>query len=83
VRWPPTWVQGSKELVREVQFSHCELLLLDAGSCGMGLVREPIVRVTYTVGSRYQATTEDTADGKDLACTVVKCSVCVCVCVCV
>jgi hypothetical protein len=27
VRWPPAW-----ELVRELQFSGCELLLLEAGS---------------------------------------------------
>jgi hypothetical protein len=59
-------VQGSEELVgelvRELQFSRCELLLLEAGSRGTGIVQEPRVRGTSAFGSRYQATTgEETA----------------------
>jgi hypothetical protein len=37
-----------------LQLSHCELLLLEAGSWGTGTVREPRVRGTSAVGSRYQ-----------------------------
>jgi hypothetical protein len=60
-------VQGSGELVsdlvRELQFSRCELLLLEAGSSGTGTVREPRVWRNFAVGRRYQATTgEDTTD---------------------
>jgi hypothetical protein len=36
-------------------FSLCERLLLEAGSCGTGTVREPRGRGTSAVGSRYQA----------------------------
>jgi phage FluMu protein Com len=51
------------ELVRGLlRCSRCELLLLEAGRCGMGTVREPRERATSGVESRYQATTgEDTA----------------------
>jgi hypothetical protein len=52
-------VQRSEEvvakLVREMLFSRCELLLSEAGSCGTGIVREPKVRETSVIGSRYQA----------------------------
>jgi hypothetical protein len=51
VRWPPAW-----ELAKELQFSRCELLLLEAGSRDTVIVREPTVRGTFAVGSRYQAT---------------------------
>jgi hypothetical protein len=37
-------------------FSYCEPLLLEAGSCGTGMVREPKGRGTSAVGKRYQAT---------------------------
>jgi hypothetical protein len=60
-------VQGSEELVgeliRELQLSLCELLLLEAVSRGTGIVREPRERGTSAVGSLYQATTgEDTEE---------------------
>jgi hypothetical protein len=56
VRWPPAWelVQCREwkicfvDLVRELQFSR-ELLLLEAGRWGTGIVREPTVRGTSTV----------------------------------
>jgi hypothetical protein len=37
--------------------SRYEPLLLEAGSCGTRIVREPRVRRTSAVGSRYRATT--------------------------
>jgi hypothetical protein len=40
-----------------LRFSRFELLLLEAGSWGMGIVREPRGRGKSCVGSRYQATT--------------------------
>jgi hypothetical protein len=46
-------------LVRELQFSRCEPLLLEAGSCVTGIVREPRVRRTSALGNRYQATTSE------------------------
>jgi hypothetical protein len=57
-------------LSRELQFSRCELLLLEAGSWGTGIVREPKVRGTAAAGSRYQAT-----DNRD--CNRLKALVCV------
>jgi hypothetical protein len=42
--------------VREPHFSPCESLLLEAGSWGTGIVRESRLRRTFTVRSRYQAT---------------------------
>jgi hypothetical protein len=71
VRWLPAWelalVQCRQELVgesvTEPQFSHCELLLLEACSCSMETVGEPRVRETSAIGSRYQAMTgEENAD---------------------
>jgi hypothetical protein len=52
------------ESVRELLwFSPCELLLLEVGTRSSEIVREPRVRGTSAVGSRYQRTTgEDTAD---------------------
>jgi hypothetical protein len=41
VRWPPAW-----ELEN---FSHCEPLLLEASSLGMGIVQEPRVRGMSTI----------------------------------
>jgi hypothetical protein len=49
------------ELVRELKFSHCELLLLEVSSWGMGIVWEPRVRWMSTVESRYQAMTGSVA----------------------
>jgi hypothetical protein len=40
-----------------LQFGRCELLLLEAGSWGTGIILEPRVNRTSAVGSRYQATT--------------------------
>jgi hypothetical protein len=60
-----------------VQFSHCELLPLEAGSWGTGIVWEPRVRETSAIGSRYQKTYgEDTADWKDLVHAAVNCRGC-------
>jgi hypothetical protein len=74
-------VQGSQVwvgvLVRELQFSRYEQLLLQSGSWGTGIVLEPRVKGTSTVGNRYQATTgEGTADWEDLVRAVVSCKVC-------
>jgi hypothetical protein len=48
-------VQGTKDItgepVRELQFSRCELMLLEAGSRGKGIVREHRVRGTSAVGT--------------------------------
>jgi hypothetical protein len=53
-----------EQLVREqLQFSRCELLLLEAGSWDTGIVQEPRVGRMSAIGSCYQTTTgEDTAD---------------------
>jgi hypothetical protein len=52
------WVGEVSQSVRELlQLGRCELLLLEAGSWGTGIVREPRVRGKFAVGSRYQATT--------------------------
>jgi hypothetical protein len=68
-KWRLVWRFG--ELVGEMQFSHCELLVLEAGSWGKGIVREPRSG-TSAVGSRYQSTTgEDTADWEDFLRVVV------------
>jgi hypothetical protein len=43
----------------------------------MGIVQEPRVRGTSTVGNRYQTTTgDDTAERKDLVRAIVNCTVC-------
>jgi hypothetical protein len=71
-KWRVGW--WVSELVRELQFSHCGLLLLEAGSWGMGIVWEPRVRGMSAVRSCYQATTgEDTADWEGLVHAVVNC----------
>jgi hypothetical protein len=60
-----------------LQFSRCELLLLEVGSWGTGTVREHWGKGTPAVGSCYQATTgEDTADWEDLVRAVVNCREC-------
>jgi hypothetical protein len=64
------WVRGL------LQFSPCELLLLEAGSWSMGIVRKPSIRGTSAIGSRYWTTGEDTADWEELVCAVVNCRVC-------
>jgi hypothetical protein len=78
MRWPPAWelVQCREvkswlvsELVRELQFSRCEMLLVETGSGVTGIVREPRVRGTSAVGSRYRTTTgEDTTNRRLRAC---------------
>jgi hypothetical protein len=73
-------VQGSEELVgelvRELQFSRCEWLLLETGSRGKGIVWESRVRGMSAVESRYQATTgENTAHWEDILRAVVNCRV--------
>jgi hypothetical protein len=62
------WVS---EVVRGLLwFSPCELLLLEAGSWGTGIVWEPGVRGTSAVGDRDQAMThEDTADWLSRCCS--------------
>jgi hypothetical protein len=63
---------GSQLIIGLLQFSRCELLWLEADGWGTGIVREPRVRGTSAVGSRYQATArEDTADWKNLVCAVI------------
>jgi hypothetical protein len=64
------WVRGL------LQFSPSELLLLEAGSWGMGTVRQPRVRGTSAFGSHYQATTDEDTDWKGLVRAVVNCRVC-------
>jgi hypothetical protein len=57
-----SWLVSSQLVKGLLQFSPCELLLLEAGSRGTEIVRESRVRGTSAVRSRYQATTgEDTA----------------------
>jgi hypothetical protein len=72
VNWVGWWaVRGL------LHFSHCELLLFEAGSWGMGIVLEPRGRGKSRVGSRYRATTgEDTAVWEDLIHAVVNHWVC-------
>jgi hypothetical protein len=59
-------VQGSQKLIGELE--NCssvvvELLLLEAGTCDTGIVREPRGRGTSAVRSHYQGTTgEDTEE---------------------
>jgi hypothetical protein len=73
------WVSavGWSELVGEwvrrlLQFSPCEVVLLEARSWGTGIVRETKVRGTSAVETRYQTTTgEDIADWEYLARAVV------------
>jgi hypothetical protein len=68
---------GEQSVRGLLQFSCCEPLLLDGGSWGTGIFREPRVRGTSTTESHYQATTgEDTADWKDSVHVVVNYSVC-------
>jgi hypothetical protein len=65
---------GEQSVRGLLQDSRCEPLLSEAGTWGTGIVREPRVRGTSAVGSRYQATTcEDTADWEDLVRAVVNC----------
>jgi hypothetical protein len=66
------------KLVRGLlRFSPCELLLWEAGSWGLVIVRETRGRGAFAVGSRYQATSgEDTADWENLLLAVVNCRVC-------
>jgi hypothetical protein len=53
---------GEQSVRGLLQFSPYELLLLEAGSLDTGIVREPRVRGTSAVGSRYRTTTgEETA----------------------
>jgi hypothetical protein len=57
-----------------LQFSPCQLLLLEAGSWGTGIVREPRVRGTSSLGSRYQTTTgEGAADWRNFVRDVMNC----------
>jgi hypothetical protein len=50
---------------RELQINYCELL--EAGSWGTGIIREPRVRVMQAVENHYQATaSEETAVWEDL-----------------
>jgi hypothetical protein len=49
------------ELVRELQLRRCEMLLLEAGSSGTGIFREPRIRGTSAVECRYLAKTGDDA----------------------
>jgi hypothetical protein len=51
---------------RELMFSRCELLLLEACTWGQGTVRESRERGTSVVGSRYQKTGENTAGWEEL-----------------
>jgi hypothetical protein len=60
-----------------MQFNRYELLLLEGGSWGTGIVPEPIVKGTSAIGSRYQATTgKNTAHWEDVVRAVVICRVC-------
>jgi hypothetical protein len=68
VEWSEVSWLVSDQLVRGLlQFSTCQLLLLDACRRGTGIIREPRLRGSSAVESRYQTTTgEDTADWRDL-----------------
>jgi hypothetical protein len=58
------------EFVREkLGLNSCETLLLEADSCGSGLVREPKGRETSAVGNRYRTTaSEDVTVCKTVYC---------------
>jgi hypothetical protein len=77
VRWPP-----ASELVKELQFSHCELLLLEDGSWGTGKVREPRVRRCPPLKAVTRQRLVDTNILRTLVCAwqwSVKCSYELCV----
>jgi hypothetical protein len=71
--WLWLWIeftQSVREWVRGLlRFSPCELLLLEAGSWGTGIVREPRGRGTSAVGSRYRASAKE--DWEDIIRAVV------------
>jgi hypothetical protein len=46
-----------------LRFSPCEPVLLEAGSCGTRIVREPRLRGTSAIESRYQATAGENTAG--------------------
>jgi hypothetical protein len=76
-----SWLQRS-ELVTELvsgllRFSRCELLLLEAGSWGMEIVRQLRVTGTSAVASLCQETTGENIEGWEvLVRAVVNCRVC-------
>jgi hypothetical protein len=73
---------GTSWLVSEsvrglLRLNPCELLLLEAGSWGTGILRKPRIRGTSAVGSRYQATADEVTDWEDLVRALVNGRVCV------
>jgi hypothetical protein len=65
---------GDQSVRGLLQFSPCQLLLLEAGSWGTGIVREPRVRATSAFENRYETSTvEGTADWDELVRAVVNC----------
>jgi hypothetical protein len=64
--WVSEWVRGL------LRFTPCELLLLEAGSWGTGIVWESRIRGTSAVASRYRATvSEDMTVDASLCVTVI------------
>jgi hypothetical protein len=67
VEWSGASWMVSEWFIGLLRLSPCELLVVEAGSWGMGITWEPRVRGTCVIQMRYQTTTaEDTADWEDL-----------------
>jgi hypothetical protein len=66
-----SWLVSSQLVTGMVKFGHCELLLLEAGSWGMGIRQEPRVG-KISVGSPCLAVSgEDATHCKGLVCAIV------------
>jgi hypothetical protein len=64
------------EIIRELlRFSHCELLLCEAGSLRPGIVREPRGKGTPTIENHYRATASEEVTVDTSVCVIVKCKV--------
>jgi hypothetical protein len=79
--WSPPRLYDSTDRVQfssvnAVQWIGSSRLLLDSGSWGTGIIREPRVKGTSVVGRRYQITTGEDAGCKDLVRVIVKSRVC-------
>jgi hypothetical protein len=61
--------------VNKMRHSRCELLLLEACSCGTGIVLESRGRGMFSVGSRYQATASKDVTVDTCVCVTVNCKV--------
>jgi hypothetical protein len=77
VQWREvSWLESSQLVRGLVQFSRCELLLLDTGSWGMGIVREPSVRGKSAVETTTKNDWWKHRDWEDLVRAAVNSRVC-------